>query len=463
LSAAETLARDCGDLFEVTVLEAKRCTGGRAGSFTDPASGQSVDYCQHVAMGCCTNLLALLDRCGLGEAMQRYRSLEFRHPDHPPSRFVASRWLPPPLHLAGAIGKLRYLSAAQRRQIRRAMWRLMRTPADTLAHETARHWLDQQGQDEDTIGLFWDVVLVSALGEQTAAVSMAAARKVFLDGFAAARHACDVLVPTKPLADLFGRSLPDEIARLGVEVLTAQNVTTLQAAAHSTVARSIGDPVAAVRIQTSSGRQWQADHLISAVPWHAVGKLTRDLPWDSPREWEAIPASAITGMHLWFDRQITQRPHAVLVGTLAQWLFRQPLAEPSSPAGYYYQVVISASRAHRGESQQELVSQVMDELRHEFPLARQATLLRSKVVTDPQSVFSVSPEVERLRPQARTALPWFHLAGDWIRTGWPATMEGAVISGRMAAESVRRSEGRPGTAIDPGLTPGQLAKWMIVH
>lgn len=449
MSAAEALARDADGLFDVTVLEAKRFTGGRAGSFSDPSHGETVDYCQHVAMGCCTNLLGLLDRCGLGDAMHRYRELEFHHPDHPPSRFAASRFLPPPLHLAGAIGKLRYLSAGQKRKIRRAVFRLMRTPTDSLASQTARDWLVQHDQDDATMRLFWDVVLVSALGEQTAAVSMAAARKVFMDGFAAARHASDVLVPKQPLSKLFGESLCDEIGKLGVQLHTGQSVTRL-----------IDDQSRSTVVETSRGHRFEADHVISAVPWHAVADLAAGIPTVSLDAYQAIAASPITGVHLWFDREITDRPHAVMVGTVAQWLFRQPFSQPSQ-AGHYYQVVISASREHRGKSNEQLLAQIVAELRHEFPSAKDASLLRSRVVTDPKSVFSVSPAVESLRPAARTALPWFHLAGDWIATGWPATMEGAVISGRMAAHSVLKSEGRPGITVDPGLRRGLLARLII--
>lgn len=457
LSAAEALSR-CGSArFEVTLLEAKRITGGRAGSFSDPASGETVDYCQHVAMGCCTNLLALLERCGLGDTFDRYRQLQFFHPDHPPSRFAPARTVPPPFHLAAALGSLRFLSRSDKRQIAAAMWTLIRTPPAALRDQVARQWLSRHRQSDQTIRRFWDVILISALGEQTDRVSMEAARKVFIDGFAAARNASDVLVPNRPLSELFGQRLPESINQLGARIETS-----------AAFSRIIATGTQIEAVETQSGHRFDADHLISAVPWHAVSELISQLPSPAAEQSSNFPvdqfaSSPITGVHLWFDRSITNWPHAVMVGTTAQWLFRQPYRRPSSDTGHYYQVVISASRTERSQGKQSLVQEILAELRHAFPAARQAELLAHRIVTDPHSVFSVSPEVQRLRPPARTPLPWFHLAGDWIATGWPATMEGAVISGRMAAASVLESEGLPASiAIDPGLPRGWLARRLIV-
>ena len=454
LSAAEALMRQFGDDFRVTLLEARRVTGGRAGSFTDPSTGQTVDYCQHVAMGCCTNLVGLLDRCGLADSMHRYQRLRFLHPEHPPSEFAPSKLLPAPLHLGPAFASLRYLNATQKRAIRRGLFRLMRQSGDSLRDQTAAQWLQSQGQDAETIRDFWDVVLVSALGEQTDVVSMSAARKVFVDGFAASRGASDVLVPKRSLAELFGEALPARLAELGVDLRTG-----------TAVAKIVAGDGRLDAIHTVSGERLSGDHVIAAVPWHVFPDLADSLEQWSPRplQRDAIASSPITGLHLWLDREITPWPHAVMVGTVAQWLFRQPFRPADPRAGHYYQVVISASGEQRAMGKDELVGEVLDELRHAFPPARSARLLGSRVVTDPHSVFSLSPEVDRVRPDARTALPWFHLAGDWIATGWPATMEGAVISGRLAAASVLESEGKSGIEVDPGLPRGWLAKLMIAR
>jgi squalene-associated FAD-dependent desaturase len=463
LAAAEAMIRAYPRDFRVTVLEAKRVAGGRAGSFVEPRSGDTVDYCQHVAMGCCTNLSGLLDRCGLRGSFHPYRELAFLHPSSPPSVFAPSVSLPPPLHLLPALSGLRFLEDRHRREIRRAVWRLMRSSTPSLVGHRGGEWLRAHGQSDVSMRRFWDVILVSALGEHTDDVSMTAVRKVLLDGFAAARGASDVLVPRLPLSELVGRKLVAAIESLGAEVRTS-----------AAVKRVAFDGDRVVGVEASDGDSAiAADHVLAAVPWHAAGRLFRDTPAESVLPLaaiEAMPSSPITGIHLWLDREITERPHAVFVDTTIQWLFRDDArrGRDSAPSGAgdrsqgcYYQVVISGSRAARQLGRQALLERVLAELREAFPEAHSARLLHSKIVTDPQAVFSVRPEVEASRPAESCVLPGLHLAGDWIQTGWPSTMEGAVISGRMAAASVCKQEGLRPPVIDAGLPRGWLARWLI--
>ncbi|TWU59480.1 15-cis-phytoene desaturase [Rubripirellula tenax] len=461
LAAAGELLATPGH-FDVTLLEAKRTMGGRAGSFSDPATGNAVDYCQHVAMGCCTNFLGLLDRYGLKDRMKCYSSLTFLHPDHPPSRFAPSSWMPAPLHLAGAIGSLRYLTTKQKWHVRWGIWQMMRSDSNQMEGQVAATWLASHGQDKETIAAFWDVVLVSALGERTDRVSMLAAHKVFMDGFAAARGASDVWVPTRPLSELIGRDLAGAIGEQGSAMI------------HGCCVNRILPPTnqQSPQVVAADGRAFGASDVIVAVPWFRIESLLADSPiaesTSSQSQWTAIPASPITGIHLWFDRPITTLPHAVMVGTKSQWLFREPLertdttdSASSTQPTHYYQVVISASHDLGDQSREALVAEVITELRHAFDGARSAVLIASRVVTDPRSVFSVRPEVEKARPPARTALPWLHLAGDWTSTGWPATMEGAVISGILAASNVMQRYGLPAGEVDGGLKRGWLARRMI--
>ncbi|TVP95743.1 MAG: FAD-dependent oxidoreductase [Planctomycetaceae bacterium] len=447
---------------QITLFESRRQTGGRAGSFIDPQTGEEVDYCQHVAMGCCTNLLNLLDDCGLGDTWDRYDELTFHYPGRPSSRFSPSRWLPAPLHLLPTLGRLNYLSRSQKIEIGRGTWRLMRESTASLRGSTAAQWLRDAGQSAATIRDYWDVVLVSALGESSETVSMAPARKVFVDGFLANRHAGDVLVPRLPLAELFGRRLPDRLRATGIELRT-------------------GTPVRRIRLPSQdepnergsiilefAGETIQTDQIVLAVPWHQVDKLVDpDLARRAglkPAAWNAFSASPISGVHLWFDRSLTAAPHAVLVGTLAQWMFRRPNPTPTHDppnAGHYLQVVISASRSVRSLTAEQVIRQVVDDLLGAFPQTPEPRLLAARVVTDPQAVFSVSPAVEMARPASKTEFSSLHLAGDFVQTGWPATMEGAVISGRQAANSLLEAIGRPSTCLTSPLRPGTLARWLI--
>ncbi|MCO8124918.1 hydroxysqualene dehydroxylase HpnE [Stieleria sp. TO1_6] len=464
LSAAEALSR-VAPWLSITLLESKRVPGGRAGSFHDRDQTDPVDYCQHVAMGCCTNFIDMIRQTGLQDQFRCDSELTFLYPDQPPSRFVASRWLPPPLHLLASLDAQRYLTAAEKRQIKRGLWNLMRTSTSSLNDCVAADWLDRYGQSSGCRKKFWDVILVSALGEKTEHVSMAAARKVLIDGFAAARGASDVWIPISPLATVFGRRMQQCLVDRGVDVRCGRPVR--QITADATVILADDGP--------ETDDVISADHVICAVPWHQLHKLFDRWPAAERKrlpDLESIaniPSSPISGLHLWFDRPITDLPHAVMVGTTVQWVFRRPHDAGREYDSHYIQCVISAAADLTRFSKQQLVDHVIAELRHAFPRAREALLKQHRVVTDPNSVFSIGPDVDAIRPPTQTAFDWLTLAGDWTQTQWPATMEGAVISGRRAAEHILEScqDQHPANAatnapvVCPGLPRGRLARLLI--
>jgi zeta-carotene desaturase len=187
---------------------------------------------------------------------------------------------------------------------------------------------------------------------------------------------------------------------------------------------------------------------IVAVPWRQAARLVPDVV---PAADERLVGSPITAVHLWFDCDVVDVPHAVLVGRVSQWVFR------GESAGHC-QVVISASRGLMDGDRERLRDTVVAELRDIFPQARDARLLDARVVTDPTAVLSVRPGVEAVRPGSRTAVANLFLAGDWTATGWPSTMEGAIRSGRVAAEAAGRALGRPITALVADLPRGPLVR-----
>jgi squalene-associated FAD-dependent desaturase len=406
----------------VTLLEARRQAGGRAASFEDPVSGGLVDACQHVAMGCCTNFLDLCRRTGLADALRRDRTLSFIGPDGLRADCTPSRRLPAPLHLAPLLLGMRHFSLREKAALAGGMLRLAR-PAVAAAAGPARAWLVAARQPERVIRLFWQPVLESALGESIDLVSVAAARKVAVDGFLAHREAADLIVPTEPLGAMFGSRLVGWLRDRGATVCTAAAVDGLERA---------GGHVSGVRC---GAELIPCAAAIVAVPWRQAARLLPDVV---PAADERLVGSPITAVHLWFDREVIDLPHAVLVGRVSQWVFR---ADDGAPG--HCQVVISASRGLTAGGRDRLRDTVVAELRELFPRMREARLVDARVVTDPTAVLSVRPGVEEVRPGPRTPLSNLFLAGDWTATGWPSTMEGAVRSGRIAAAAVGEAIGRP--------------------
>jgi squalene-associated FAD-dependent desaturase len=309
---------------------------------------------------------------------------------------------------------------------------------NSLSEGTIGEWLRRQGQSDRAIERFWSVVLVSALGETVDRASLAAARKVFRDGFWASRGASKLVLPRRPLAEIFHDRVGKWLADHGVTVHLGTTVRKIE-----------GDGRRATALVLADGTRRKVDFMVIAVPWRSVRSLFADNLLESMpslADVERIEPAAITAIHLWFDRPITRLPHAILVGRLSQWLFARdcpnfrigengtlPLV---AGAPQYYQVVVSASHRQTPRKPDEWLADVRRELESVWPDTRQAKLLHGRAVTMPAAVFSVTPESDRLRPPQQTLLENLCLAGDWTSTGWPATMEGAVRSGRQAVESL---------------------------
>ncbi len=187
-----------------------------------------------------------------------------------------------------------------------------------------------------------------------------------------------------------------------------------------------------------------------------------------------MQAAPITGVHLWFDRPVCPFDHVVTPGRLIQWVFNHtaiqgrtaPVEMTDTPAtipggGQYLQVVISASYDLLSLDKLTIRDRVLAELAEIWPVAQSANLLRWWVVTEHGATFAVRPGIETLRPPQRTPIDGFFLAGDWTDTGWPATMEGAVRSGYLAAQEILKDLDRPTRLIRPGLRSGALPRWLF--
>jgi squalene-associated FAD-dependent desaturase len=437
--------------FRVTVLESRRRLGGRAGSFADPATGQLVDACQHVSMGCCTNFEHFCATVGLDRLLVPQPTLYFMTPDRRVSRFRADPW-PAPLHLGRALLSAHYLTAGEKARVAYGLAAMLRESPD--ADPPLLDWLLGHRQTRRTIDRFWGVVLTSALNETVERAGLKYARKVFRDGFLRHRDAFVVRVPTVPLGRLYGDELRGWLAEHGVELRENAGVRRLVSEAWPCPRSPITShqpPISKTVLR--DGSTASADFYILAVPFDRVTDLLPDGLTTEPyfAAVKHLAPSPITSVHLWFDRQVLKLPHAVLVDCLGQWVFNRGKVAPGE---HYLQVVVSAARPLRGLGRDEVMRQVIDELTRLFPQVRSAKLLRSRVVTEHAATFSAAPGVDRFRPPQSSPVPNLVLAGDWTATGWPATMEGAVRSGYLAAEAVLARAGRPERLLRPDLGDG---------
>jgi squalene-associated FAD-dependent desaturase len=437
-----------------TLLESRPALGGRAGSFVDTATGERIDNCQHVSMGCCTNLRHFVESIGAADAFRWEDVLYFIGPDGDVQQLRAGRW-PAPLHLARAFLRFSFLSRHDRLSIARGLRLLARERGAAQPARSFSEWLAGQHQTPAAVDRFWKVVLVSALSETLDRVDVGAARKVFVDGFLAHREGWKVGIPRAPLGELYGDRLTDWLAAHGVAVrlLTA-------------VRRIVRADADGCELELADGTVLAARDVVLAVPHHRVPALLPDALRTHLQlaRVERLETAPISSVHLWLDRPAIDLPHAVLIERLSQWVFnRTALAATAveNSAAWYYQVVISASRNVAGRPQANVIDEVQQELGAIWPGVREARRLHARMVTEHRAVFSPLPGSDEFRPPQQSPAPALQLAGDWTRTGWPATMEGAVRSGYLAAENILARRGRPERLVQPDLPTALLARLLL--
>jgi zeta-carotene desaturase len=286
-------------------------------------------------------------------------------------------------------------------------------------------WLRRHGQTERAIERFWKTVLVSALNEDLKRISSRYAAQVFRESFMNSAEGGRMGVPSIPLSQLYSAAIDYIRARKG-EVLLRVPVQSLEAAETS------------VTVTSAAGLE-QFDAVVLAAPFQSLGGLLPpdDIAGRLKQKLEKFVPSPITGIHLWFDREITPLPHAVLLDRTIQWMFQKSKFQHDREGpGSYVELVVSASKGLVQKSREEVLALALRELREFFPSAAEAKVLKSAVIKEVHATYSILPGLDDFRPETRTEWPRVFLAGDWTATGWPATMEGAVRSGYLAAEAL---------------------------
>ena len=394
----------------VRVLEMRPFPGGRATSF--PLDNETIDNCQHILMRCCTSLLDFYQRMGVVHKIKFYNEFPLIEPGGRMS-VLKGGLLPAPFHFTGSFLRLKFLSLADKIAVGRAMSAIYRengrrTDLDDI---TMLDWLREKRQTEQAIARFWRPVLVSAINEELDRMAAAHGFQVFALGFLEGAHNYEMGVPTVHLAELFGERCWKRLPNVTFEYRAAVDQIIVE-----------NGRVAGVMVK---GERLTADTYISAVPFERLEKLFPELGID----YTPFEHSSITGIHLWFDRKVTDLANAAMLDRTIQWMYNKD-------GGRYLQIVVSASKNLLTMGRQEIIDLALKELAEFFPLVKQARLEKAQVVKEAHATFSPLPGLESKRPEAKSKFPNFFLAGDWTKCGWPATMEGAVRSGYKAADAV---------------------------
>jgi zeta-carotene desaturase len=430
---------------KVTLLESRHALGGRASSFEDQErEGELLDNCQHVLLGCCTNLLDLYERLGVREKVAFHRRVHFLEEGgrrHDLWGIGRNGGMPAPLHLGPSMAFFSALTLKERAAVVRgmlAMLKLGRKRRDMLEGVAFGEWLDRYRQPASVVKKFYDPIVISALNEETRKASAKYAIQVFQEAMLANARGYVVGLPACPLGELY-RKLPE-----GVEVRVNARVEEVVWEGGKPEAGSRkpeGGGTRAIGVRLRGGDVLRGEAVVLATNHHAVQRWVASLPGETLKRdgrfggLEKLESVPILGVHLWFDRPVMPPPmaSAALIEGPLQWLFRK------DEAGRQLHGVISAAREWGSVPKERALAQFEAQLRKLFPAAGDARVERGVIVIEKRATFAPLPGVDRFRPsQAPSAegIEGLYLAGDYTKTDWPATMEGAARSGYLAAEGV---------------------------
>jgi squalene-associated FAD-dependent desaturase len=435
LAAACALAQDG---YAVELFERRPYVGGRASSYLHPGVDEVIDNCQHIVLGCCTNIMGLLRRAGAEDAMRWSDGITFLEPGGRQTKLRPAP-LPAPLHSTPSFLSASALGWRDKMAIARAISAFLRGSRPEDDRQNFAEWLQRTGQTKRAIEHFWKPVLFSALNEDPDRISVRYAAKVFREAFLFSAEAGRMGVPRVPLSEMYGQ-VAAAIQQAGGKVHLRSTVEGLCHDEGSTRWRlRVADHVEVF------------DAVVLALSFEGLQKVLPALPDEAPRTrlenlLTKFSHSPLTGIHLWFDREITELEHAVLLDTTVQWLYNTSRIQPerqSMRAGHLIELVVSASKSLVPMERQAIVDLALRELALFFPAMQQARLLKAAVVKEVRATYSIVPGLDEVRPGSESGWPGLMLAGDWTATGWPSTMESAARSGYLAAEAVSREAGNP--------------------
>jgi squalene-associated FAD-dependent desaturase len=451
LSAACALA-DAG--FQVTVMERRGYLGGRASSYLHPGTGEVIDNCQHVLFGCCTNLVNLYQRIGVENKIFWDNRMTLIEPGGRRS-VLAPSILPAPMHGLPAILRSRCFTFKDKLSLLFAFASVLFAGivgSKSQPDRSLDDWLKTHLQSRGALERFWRLVIASALNADLDQIGLPYAEKVIRELFLNSAGAGSMGMSTVPLSELY-QGAQGYLEARGGSIRFHCNVES----ANWNHEKKLWT------IQTQGG-EFISEMMVLALPFEATAKLLPNLPATPDAAHLAVSLGElehwpICSVHLWFDREITELDHAVLLDRDIHWMYHKSRWQPQRNSNVsYIELVVSASREFAALNREQAIARAMDQLAEFFPAVKQAKLLKSALTKEMRATFGVPPGVDSSRPGAIS--PWINcfLAGDWIATGWPSTMESAARSGYLAAEALCASLGDRKEFLVPDLAPRGLMR-----
>jgi len=426
LSCAVRLAQEGR---RVVVLDKKPRLGGRASSFRDPAAGLDVDNGQHLFMGCYRATRRFLKTIGTEDRLEIYPEVvvDYAQAGGRRDRLDCPSWLPAPLHLAAGLMGLKGVSLREKAALLafdQALKAMKRGPiSDGVERLTVREWLTGLGVSRNFQTRFFDPAAIGILNDAPDAASAAgfvqALREMFFTGKDSSRFG----LARVGLSELFVDAATAFIEKRGGKIVAGAKAAEL-----------LEDGGRVRGALTDLGARFEAEHAVSALPPWDLKKLK--LPAALRGAWEELSPAPIVGATMRVDRPVMTERFIGLLGTDTHWVFNKTRIHGLDEKGQTLAVVISGAHAALAWSPEKILETASRDLASCLPAFAKAKVLASKVVKEPFATLSPVPGAEAKRPEPGSGMPGFLFAGDWTRTGLPATIESACVAGEAAAAKI---------------------------
>ena len=420
---------------QVTLLERRGVLGGRATSYRDAISGEDVDNGTHVMIGAYADTLELIRRAGADDLLLEQDDL---HIDYVDDRGYTALDCPPlmaPLHLLAGLLTLRVPWSVRFQALRFGLAVRFGKPPDGI---TLAEYFRKTGQGEAARRLLWDPLALATLNEAPERAAAILFHRVYKDAFLSHHRASRLVFLKSGFGELTARLGRYFEGRGGVlkrrALVEAIEVRDGKATGVRYVQR-VETKEEIRRGEPGEAHSIPADAVVAAVPWHALSTLLPE-PLRGQEPFASVAAlrgSPIVSIEMWLDRVVVDRPMVGLREGDVQWVFDKGRLYGRSGPPQHLAFIVSAAYRVSPLPNADLTAATEAALHRYFPAMAEAQVLRTLVMREPNATFASDPEAETKRPGPLTPVRGLFLAGDWTATGLPATIEGAVRSGRRAA------------------------------
>lgn len=411
LSAAVHLSRKGK---KVELIEASQKLGGRAYSLTDKPTNTVIDNGQHIMMGCYRETLEFFKIIDAQENLifQDKLKVNFLQPFFKlvPLEVTSG---PYPFNLAAGLLNYKAISFKDRLLLLKFFLKLPLSSSRDLSKITVYEWLENENQNEKIRKAFWEILAVGALNTSIYKASAKVFKDILIEIFFRGNNAAVIILPGKGLTETYCDKAKSYIEERGGKVITGETVNAL------TLERNkVGSIITNKRVIK------EFKYLISAIPYYALERLfpVKDLIPDP-----GFSYSSILTVHIWLKENKIDKTFYGLIDSDIHWIFNK---------GSHLTLVRSDANDLMEKSKEEIFEMVKKEL-YRYCFIEENDISDYRIIKEKRSTFIPSNDLQYKRPPSETILNNFYLAGDWINTGLPSTIESAVKSGKMSAAEVK--------------------------